>query len=236
MNIGDVVEFGRYKQFSHLPDSPLEWIILDIKDDQFLLLTKNIITGMDYHGVYEETTWANCDLRKWCNNDFYYTAFSAEERNSIVLTHNDNRDLHNVEMIKWEVNHVLPNVNYRTFIPCNYESFDTLDKIFMLSVDEATRYKTILTMYPAIPTQYASKAGVSTKRYHYIVSEIMQEDGIDYCERWWLRTRGKEGNRAAHIADDGSINESGFPVFFCKDTSNSVGIRPAMWVQHKFFD
>ena len=80
--IGDYVTFGTYTQGRYVEDpaTPIEWQYIANKDDHKMLLSKYVLDPKPYHNAYEGITWENCDLRKWLNNDFYNTAFSASEK------------------------------------------------------------------------------------------------------------------------------------------------------------
>ena len=91
-SVGDIVYFGRYEQDNQLDNGsePIEWIVLDKVDDEFLLITSDIIDEVCYNDVWEETTWADCSLRDWLNGKFLYDAFTDEQRSSIISTTNWN--------------------------------------------------------------------------------------------------------------------------------------------------
>ena len=111
INIGDIVKFGRYFQNDNKKKEPIEWIVLDKKDNQALLISKFALDCKPYHSNYESITWANCFLRNWCNSYFLEQAFKESERKLIQESNNQNN-----------------------------AGSNTKDKIFLLSIDEARKY------------------------------------------------------------------------------------------------
>lgn len=60
MQVGDKIVFDRY-----------EWCILDIQNNTALTITEDIVEQRAYHNIYKDTTWADCELRKYLNGEFY---------------------------------------------------------------------------------------------------------------------------------------------------------------------
>ena len=72
--VGDVVGFGDY-----------DWIVLERKDNQILLLAETNLNQWVYHTEYVNVTWEKCDLRKWLNDEFY-NEFIDEDKEVICKT------------------------------------------------------------------------------------------------------------------------------------------------------
>ena len=88
-----IVTFGRYDQDNNPDNGPesIEWIVLEEKDGQCLLLSRCGLDTMAFHtGDGEEAGWEKCTLRAWLNNDFLQNAFNAEEQAAIRVTHVEN--------------------------------------------------------------------------------------------------------------------------------------------------
>ncbi len=87
---GMTVHFGTYEQDNDLENGPepIEWIVLDYRDGQYLLFASYILEGKPIHDEYGAgaRAWQTCSLRTWLNGEFYTTAFSEAERTHIVLT------------------------------------------------------------------------------------------------------------------------------------------------------
>ena len=83
-NVGDVITFGKYEQDNDLSNGSedIEWIVLDKKDGNLLLLSKY---GLDTKVVCDnadisyEATWETSNTRLWLNGDFYDSAFSSDD-------------------------------------------------------------------------------------------------------------------------------------------------------------
>lgn len=89
VEVGDIVTFGSYEQDNNRTNGAeaIRWIVLDVQDDRALLLSRYALDSVRYHSSYVDVSWRDCSLRSWLNDTFLYTAFSAEERRSIVTTY-----------------------------------------------------------------------------------------------------------------------------------------------------
>ncbi len=136
--VGDIVEFGTYLQDFDYPTA-IEWIVLEKNDDELWLLSKRGLDAKPYDTSGESTTWGNCTLREWLNNDFYNTAFSKEEKRMIPKQY------------------VPPHKNphYPEVDPSN----GTIDKVFLLSIVEVEQYLPEEEDRRCEPTPYALENG-----------------------------------------------------------------------------
>lgn len=80
MQTGDIISFGNY-----------DWRVLVIQDNTALIITENIIEQRSYHNVYKDVTWADCELRKYLNNEFY-DRFDKTHKSKILTVTNKNPD------------------------------------------------------------------------------------------------------------------------------------------------
>lgn len=103
----DIITFGKYK-----------WRVLGIKADRSLILSEDILELRWYHNNFVNITWADCDLRKYLNNEFY-NAFSEDEKSKIITVTNRNPD----------------NPWFKT-----KGGEDSADNIFLLSLEEVCEY------------------------------------------------------------------------------------------------
>lgn len=205
----DSVKFGSYPQSdaSGNTKEPIEWIVLDRQGDKVLLLSKYILDCKCYNNEREDVTWESCDLRRWLNNDFYYSAFSSSEQNKILTTNVINSD----------------NIEYDT-----YGGNNTNDKVFCLSIDEVKQYFYQSNMHTdnkrlaTRGTNYAKN--VNNMGYNLYV---MGGSGSWYTgtSDFWLRSPGSGQYRAAYVDNYGSLYENGNDVVF-----RMCGVRPALWV------
>ena len=138
IKVGSFITYGRYFQDSDNAKSPIEWLVLDVKGNEALLISRYGLDCKRYHPVWENTTWEDCDLRKWLNSDFLKSAFSNEESERILVSElrNDN------------------NPEYGTT-----GGNDTKDRIFCLSIAEAEQYFISDEDRQCRPTAYARKQG-----------------------------------------------------------------------------
>ena len=230
-HIGKEVKFGKYFNKSVDDIADIEWIILDERDDQFLILSKYAIEAMSYHDEYGEVTWEKCEMRRWLNYDFYDMAFNRDEKASIVQVKNDNHDHCKV------VRKVLKKHSNGTLFPvdedCQIESFDTFDKVFLLSSDELANYRNVLKVLLAEPTGYVLSKGVCLCGEFASLTGVYNLSDKDYCDKWWLRNRGKEADLVCYSTNYDIINEFGTVAFYCKEVLH--GVRPAIWVKKTAF-
>ena len=114
----DTVKFGRYYQDKFgLKKTPIDWIVLEKKEDRVLLMSKyildckfmmGIIDGNRWQEIY---TWTNSFGRKWLNSDFFDIAFNNSEKDKIIEVQLKNK----------------------------YES-KTKDRVFLLNEEEFRKY------------------------------------------------------------------------------------------------
>ena len=131
---GEFVRYGNYYQDSSVQKSPIEWLVLDVKGNEVLLISRYALYSMYYHNSWSDITWKDCDLRKWINSDFLKSAFSKEESERILvseLTIDDNPG----------------------------RVIETRDKVFCLSIAEAEKYFSSDNDRKCMPTVYARQRG-----------------------------------------------------------------------------
>ncbi len=117
VQVGNVIKFGKYNR---------EWIVLDKKEGKVLILAKKSVGKGSYHSEEinitwgkKNITWEECSLRKWLNEDFYGDFFYEREKRQICEMKVKN----------------FSNPKYGT-----WGGNDTMDKIFLLSIDEVEKY------------------------------------------------------------------------------------------------
>ncbi len=137
--IGDTVEFGSYEQDGNTDNGKekMKWTVLDIKNGKLLLINNFCIEKIPYNESLVKTTWEECTLRKWLNNEFLNTSFTDEETTKIDITHLTNHK----------------NPSYR--MPVGGKN--TNDKVFVLSYNEANFYLKDDNLIHVKATKYAEK-------------------------------------------------------------------------------
>lgn len=118
---GNVIRFGKYhiNGSGHEKDVTIEWIVLDVKANVALLVSKNVLEAKPYHSEQKEVDWEKSSIRSWLNSDFFFAAFTGNERLCILNS---------------KVN-TPKNIEYGT----NRNSC-TIDRVFLLSIEEAEHY------------------------------------------------------------------------------------------------
>lgn len=138
IGFSNIIKFGRYYQNNTFELEPIEWKCLTDTTDKSLLVSTKIIECNPYNKKFEETTWAQSDIRYWLNNTFYNIAFNDEEKNLILSnkTHTEN------------------NPKYKT-----NGGKDIEDRVFLLSIDEVMYYFPYDEDRIKQPTKYAKDRG-----------------------------------------------------------------------------
>lgn len=108
----DCIYFGNYYQNNSSTKEKIKWRVLSVKGDTAFLLADQALDYKVYNEEGTNVTWETCTLRKWLNNEFYNTAFNSSEQAAI-------------KTVK-----VIDESYYEEDIKT------TLDKIFLLSLDE----------------------------------------------------------------------------------------------------
>lgn len=138
--IGDIVTFGTYEQDNNRQDGAedIQWIVIDQRDDQIMLISKYCLDSKPYHNALEPISWEYCSLRKWLNEDFFDTAFTKEEQDCIMAVTNENPEHERAQTSSGR---------------------STIDRVFILSREESQELFTTYASRKAAPTNYAVARG-----------------------------------------------------------------------------
>ena len=133
---------GRYEQDNDPNNGQemIEWRVLVVQKDRALVVSRYALDTLNYFTTLSDITWENSYLRRWLNDSFYNIAFTANEKNQILLSTIDNPD----------------NPSYKT-----KGGNKTQDRFFVLSIDEANRYFSSNSARKTQPTPYAAAYGIS---------------------------------------------------------------------------
>lgn len=206
---GTYITFGSYEQNNNYSDGSegIEWLVLTVEGDRALIVSRYGLDAKAYNDSFSKVTWENCTLRKWLNEGFYNSAFSDVEKGRIVPSKTVNAS----------------NREYNIS-----GGNDTVDSVFMLSIDEAESYFNSDDDRFCWPTQYALANGASKNTYE----EQFEINGDEEKSRknaghcwWWLRSPGYSADNAAYIFASGEIGYYGRNV-----NRSYVCIRPAVWI------
>ncbi len=208
---GEIITFGTYPQtWAGTDATPVKWRVLQNSGSELFILSEHILDCKRYHGKSADITWydcvavnwRDCDLRKWLNDEFYNTAFTAAEKEFIKPAH----------------------------CTGNGEgSPDTEDRVFLLSVNEIkdASQKQGKDLRRAVGTDFAKMKkpdGCSlyvydkTNKDNYIIRNG-KEAG---CSWWWLRTQGNKPTRAFFVGTGCSIRS------YANVSAARDGVRPAL--------
>ena len=173
-----------------------DWRVLDVQDGKALIISEKVLKQKEYHSEFTDITWETCDLRAYLNDEFY-KSFSAAEQKRIAETKVINND----------------NPWFDTS-----GGNDTIDKIFLLSLDEVVKYF-------GDSGQLANRLNEET----YWIDDQYNDARIAYnlngaSSWWWLRSPGYDSGGAVYVFSDGDISTNGNAVN-CTD-----GVRPALWL------
>lgn len=90
--VGSAVFMGAWEQDNKLTNGtePIEWLVLDARGDERLLISRYVLDSQMYRERYTEDgiQWADCAIRGWLNGTFLAAAFTDEERARITPTEN----------------------------------------------------------------------------------------------------------------------------------------------------
>ena len=180
-SVGDYIRFGSYEQDNNVQNGqePIEWQVLVKQSNRLLVISRYALDSKPYNEKGGDTTWEQCSLRKWLNNDFLNTAFSETEKSLIPTV--------TVSAGK--------NPSYNT-----HPGKATQDKVFLLSIEEVNACAVLGSFVSyrdrqCQATAYAQSQGV-----------FMHDNG--YCV-WQLRTPGKYKDLVAYVSHGGGIDEYG---------------------------
>ena len=190
--VGNYVKFGTYPQGDNGEKEPIVWRVLQKNPDSLLLISQHGLDVVPYDPANKPITWKDCGLRAWLNRDFADTAFTAAERERLVYVRNANP----------------ANPQFKT-----PGDVDTVERIWLLSIDEAKRYFKDDLDRMCYPTPYARSKGAYT----------VPDDGMCWT---WLRSPGKDPVHAACVYTFGNVEPEGCGVYY------TIGcVRPVIKVK-----
>ena len=206
IKVGDYITFGHYEQDNNTGNGkePIEWLVLEVRGDQALVISRYGLDCKPYNTSLTEVTWETCSLREWLNGEFLNIAFNTTEQKAIVRITVDNSQ--NQGYSGWNTS----------------GGNNTEDGIFLLSYAEANKYLGVTrgntgNMRSRMsPTAYALYAGAGR-------SSVYKTADGDAAGWWWLRSPGYFQDLAAFVDYDGSLYNH-------RVYDGSACVRPALWV------
>lgn len=202
---GDYVEFGNYN-----------WQVLEVKGSKGLIISERVLDYLPYNNKAEDTTWAECDLREYLNNDFL-SSFSDDERKLIMSVKNENPDN------PWDFRE-------QGGINMTDGGADTEDRVFILDIDDVIKYYSkdgkdsmIYESQLGAREEKFSDGNEEQRRAYFLNGSISNPQAVS----WILRTPGMYQDTITYIGISGAIDMDGIWV-----EDERCGIRPAMWIKN----
>lgn len=187
---------GKFPEQMDFIMKPLKWRVLNIIDDRALVITEKAILGCIFplcRALYQGDTWAESDIRNFLNETFVNTVFSETEKERIIETKLINDD---------------------NSVTKKKGGEDTLDKVFLLSLEEIQKYMPNVKDREYEFTEYA---------YQQIIDSSVGEKYRNRKMYMQSRTIGGIGF--------GSVAINGDDINYRGDIAAGRGIRPAMWIE-----
>lgn len=243
VQVGDVVTMGEYchalnSQYSYETTFPVKWLVLDKAEDKALLIS---LFNIDLSCYFQDPTayfesWLGDDVPlqyrleflKLCADSDFYKLDKFEEadipitwKNSYVRFWLNNLRLHHIFSDE-EASCILPTNVHTPGNPVygTDGGEDTVDYLFLLSVEEAQKYFSSDEMRR---TQIIPD--VETNDYVYVTDYYSYRKNTTDFYGWWLRSPGEWQDYAAYVGRFGNIELTGEDV-----ERYDFSIRPAMWV------
>lgn len=202
---GDILTFGSWDQDGKNGGEPVSWIVLYQGVGKALVLSEKILeyqcfkNGTD-EDKYPRALYRDSDVRAFLNGEFYNNAFSDEEKAAILEA---------------KITSEYKDEKY------NELTYETQDKVFLLSRDETARYVCGVGTYVfGYPTQRVLDENP------YMLSDISNVPGVEKAASWWLRDMGTETPKTAAYVYAASSQRRNYD----EAVYNKAGVRPAMWV------
>lgn len=239
VQVGDVVTMGEYchgcnPDYSFEARFPVKWLVLDKADGKALLLS---LYNLSFGSYYEEASfYFDCMLGHIINPESliaeyeghdYYEQSKFEEK-SIPVTWKTSKARFELEMIYLsafsdeEASCILPTNVHTPGNPVygTDGGEDTVDYLFLLSVEEAQKYFSSdgMRRTQIIPD-------VETNDYVYVTDYYSYQKNTTDFYGWWLRSPGEWQDYAAYVGRFGDVNLAGDIAM-----ADTVSYRPAMWV------
>ena len=175
-------------QYRYFKWERIKWRVLKNDGSTLFLAADKGLDCKDYNEVYT-STWEDCTLRSWLNNEFYGTAFSSGEQTAIAAQDVVNED----------------NPDYNT-----EGGNDTRDNVYLLSIGEVTNseygfcedYNTYSVSRRIQASDYAHARGG-------YISTGSTYKGNSW---WWLRSSGSNAFSAADVNNNGYVDRLGYYV------------------------
>ena len=217
--IGNTVTLGIYEQDSNVENGkePIEWIVIDVEDDQALILSKYVLDTCAFNEQLDSINWEMSTAYQLMNEEFYNNSFSSKEKKIIISSIDKDTS---------------EEIGYIFFLSFN----EVLDCFDMTEVKEKSgdyfySQEILGKMTPYALNQYNEASEFKQKEYDYLteVGVIYDREVIgEIYSAWWLRRSEEEGYDTTDI-----VGRWGNLGYVSRVSNNRIGVRPAMWIEIK---
>lgn len=149
INVGDVIKFGICQH------EDIEWQVLDKKDNEIFVISKYIVSYINYDG----TDWEDSYIRESLNSHFYGGPFNDAEKAMIQTSNVVYRDENNAEK-------------------------NTADKLFILSVDEFNKYYKDPSKAKCTPTKNSELSTLAYSPYDWVLRSPSVDRVKEYVNQY----------------------------------------------------
>ena len=201
--VGTTVTFGKYEQDNNTANGPekIEWIVLDVKEDKCLLMSRYGLETMAFNQS-GDATWERCTLRKWLNNEFYNSAFTRQEQSAIQTT-----SIVRVKKYDYED-----------------DAINTQDKVFLMDRSDVDSFiYQFAVNHINAEVNYCRASDYALAHGAFTGNSVSPGDGRHGL--WWLRNTDRSGKFATFVDSRETRSYSGWSV-----TRDDILVRPALWM------
>lgn len=240
---GDTIIFGKYN------NSEIEWKVLKISDDgtEAVLISKDILSFKAFDGANSGTydyvdsstdaltqieasgsnIWRDSAIRTWLNSDKDYVQYEGGTPTDRAMTdQNNGYDMEAGFLYNFTSEEIATIKETTIKTKGNYLSEDniitTMDKVFVLSLDELNWFEKAGVSILAAPTEEAIKNNESSF-YEEYAHEVFFVDTWN----WWLRDPVADSVRDCYQVGHGAKEEN---IYTSVVSADGYGIRPAITV------
>lgn len=226
-NIYDSIFFGNYDQDGDIQNGkePVEWIVLenDKEKHEAILISKYILECLRFNGFSEPVTWEKSSLRKYLNEELINEFFDKDELNCVLDSYNSN-----------------PENAYNSA----YSGEDTIDKLYIPSIEDMYKYFTNVSL--SVYERYQELLKQNISRISFVTPHAMNNGvrimgmGKKYptSGNYILRTKAPYGERIwysdvveknfiSFVSEIGEIKPNGTGI-----NSSDDGIRVMIKVRY----
>ena len=180
---GSPVFFGRYPQGAEGEVQPIEWQVLEVRENRALLLSRYVLDMQPFHSETGCVRWIDTTVCQWLRETFLPTAFSREEQAEIH--HPDPKADPNEDFLTW-------------LLLGGEERID--DPVFLLSTEEVGQY------FPNdIGHYHTGSAARMTPWVGATYPDVSQVNG-NVC--WWLRSSSSQYPYASIVSPVDTLGAS----------------------------